>query len=112
MLSHLQLLHQLTMWRIGSGLRDFISPYTIKFKARGSVFEREDTSTGYSRGSVDHQCYALLPIALQWGGVAKSWGSADVVGTLVGFLVLTLAFIICEYYQGERAFLLKSVIKN
>jgi hypothetical protein len=26
-------------------------------------------------------CYLL---AMQWGGVMKSWGSADVIGTLVG----------------------------
>jgi len=38
-------------------------------------------------------CYIF---ALQWGGVAKPWGSADVVGTLVSFGVLTIAFIVCE----------------
>jgi hypothetical protein len=54
-------------------------------------------------------CYLL---ALQWGGITKRWGSSDVIGTLVGFVVLTLAFLVCECYQGERAFLLKKVIKN
>lgn len=46
------------------------------------------------------------------GRRGQTLGSADVAGTLVGFVVLTIAFIICEYYQGERAFLLKSVIAN
>ncbi|KUJ11454.1 putative gliotoxin efflux pump [Mollisia scopiformis] len=54
-------------------------------------------------------CYMF---ALQWGGTTKPWVSADVVGTLVGFVVLALAFIIREYYQGDRAFLPRSVLKN
>lgn len=54
-------------------------------------------------------CYLL---ALQWGGVTRSWSSRDVVGTLVGFGVLTLAFIINEWYQGKRALLLTSILKD
>jgi hypothetical protein len=54
-------------------------------------------------------CYLL---ALQWGGITKRWGSSDVIGTLVGFAVLILAFLLCEYYQGERAFLLRKVTNN
>lgn len=54
-------------------------------------------------------CYLL---ALQWGGVTKTWSSRDVVGTLVGFGILSLAFIINEWYQGERALLLTSILKD
>lgn len=54
-------------------------------------------------------CYLL---ALQWGGGTKPWSSRDVVGTLVGFVVLTLAFIVNEWWQGERALLVSSVLKN
>ena len=35
-------------------------------------------------------CYLL---GLQWGGIIKSWNSADVVGTLVGCGVLLFVFI-------------------
>ena len=45
-------------------------------------------------------CFLL---ALQWGGVTKSWGSADVVGTLVGAALLAIAFIGLEWYLGARA---------
>ncbi|KAF1963161.1 SGE1 protein [Byssothecium circinans] len=45
-------------------------------------------------------CYLL---ALQWGGVAKAWKSADVVGCLVGFGLLALAFCVNEWWMGERA---------
>jgi hypothetical protein len=54
-------------------------------------------------------CYLL---AMQWGGVVKSWGSAAVIGTLVGSVVLFVAFLTVEWYQGERALLLRSILKN
>lgn len=54
-------------------------------------------------------CYLL---ALQWGGASKAWSSRDVVGTLVGFIVLSLAFVVNEWWQGERALLVSSVLKN
>lgn len=54
-------------------------------------------------------CYLL---AMQWAGVEKSWQSADVIGTLVGSVVLGIAFLAIEWYQGERALLLPSILKN
>jgi hypothetical protein len=54
-------------------------------------------------------CYLL---AMQWGGAAKNWGSAGVIGTLVGSVVLSVAFLAVEWYQGERALLLPSMLKN
>ena len=54
-------------------------------------------------------CYLL---ALQWGGIVQSWNSVNVVGTLVGFGVLLIAFLIIEWWQGERALLLPSILKN
>ncbi|CAF9943528.1 MAG: hypothetical protein ALECFALPRED_000547 [Alectoria fallacina] len=54
-------------------------------------------------------CYLL---ALQWGGVAKPWNSADVVGTLVGFGLLVILFLVNEYFQGARALLLPAILKD
>ena len=54
-------------------------------------------------------CYLF---ALQWGGIAKKWSSSDVVGLLVGFGTLFVAFFINEWWQGERALLLPSIMKN
>jgi hypothetical protein len=53
-----------------------------------------------------------LLLALQWGGVSKSWKSADVIGTLVGFGVLMIAFVVAEYLQGDRAMLVPSIMKQ
>lgn len=54
-------------------------------------------------------CFVL---ALQWGGVTKAWGSADVVGTLVGWIVLLLVFAIIQRVQGERALIVLRTLKN
>ncbi|PVI07065.1 major facilitator superfamily transporter [Periconia macrospinosa] len=45
-------------------------------------------------------CYLL---ALQWGGIAKSWSDADVIGCLVGFGLLAIAFAVNEWWMGEKA---------
>jgi hypothetical protein len=54
-------------------------------------------------------CYLL---ALQWGGISKSWKSADVVGCLVGFGVLALAFCVNEWWMGERALVHPRFLKH
>lgn len=54
-------------------------------------------------------CYLL---ALQWGGAIKQWSNSDVIGTLVGFAVFLIVFAIIEWYQGERALLLRSIFRN
>lgn len=54
-------------------------------------------------------CYLL---ALQWGGVTKAWSSADVVGTVVGFGLLVVLFIINEWWMGERAVLQARLLKQ
>lgn len=54
-------------------------------------------------------CYIL---ALQWGGQSKSWNSGDVIGTLVGFGVIMILFVIIQYYQGERAIIVGRLLKD
>ncbi|KAL8828900.1 MAG: hypothetical protein Q9170_006399 [Blastenia crenularia] len=53
-------------------------------------------------------CYVL---ALQYGGVTKPWSSSTVVGLLVGFGLLLIAFAVNEWFQGERALLQKRLLK-
>lgn len=53
-----------------------------------------------------------LLLALQWGGVSKSWSSADVIGTLVGFCLISGAFVILEYVQGDRALLVPHILRK
>ena len=45
-------------------------------------------------------CYLL---AMQWGGTSKAWSSGDVIGTLVAFGVLIIAFVGIEWYSGDYA---------
>jgi MFS transporter, DHA2 family, glioxin efflux transporter len=45
-------------------------------------------------------CYLL---AMQWGGITYAWNSAHVVGTLVGFGVLTIVTVLVEWKLGDRA---------
>lgn len=54
-------------------------------------------------------CYLL---AVQWGGVRKSWASADVIGCLVGFVLLLGLFLVNERWQKGAAQLSPSVLKN
>ncbi|KDN71340.1 putative major facilitator superfamily transporter [Colletotrichum sublineola] len=42
-------------------------------------------------------------LALQYAGVSAAWNSSVVVGLLVGFVLILVAFGIWEYFQGDRA---------
>ena len=42
-------------------------------------------------------------LAFQYGGQTHPWNSGVVIGTLVAFLGITIAFIIWERFQSERA---------
>ena len=54
-------------------------------------------------------CFSL---SMRWAGVEKAWGSADVIGTLVGSVLITILFVVEQWYQGERALCLPRFIKN
>ncbi|KAJ9633889.1 hypothetical protein H2204_006675 [Knufia peltigerae] len=51
-------------------------------------------------------------LALQRGGQTESWSSSVVIGLLVGFVVITAAFISWEIFQGERAMLIPRLFKQ
>ncbi|KAF4635470.1 hypothetical protein G7Y89_g2615 [Cudoniella acicularis] len=54
-------------------------------------------------------CYIL---ALQWGGQTKPWSDSSVIGTLVGFVLIFIAFCVVEYFQGERAMIVGRLLKD
>ena len=54
-------------------------------------------------------CYLL---ALEVGGVTKQWSSAEVVGCLVGWILLTILFLVIEYYQMDRALIAFRILKQ
>jgi hypothetical protein len=53
-----------------------------------------------------------LLMALYWGGVSKQWDANDVIGCLLGFGLLLLAFIIIEWQQGPYAMLVHKLLKK
>lgn len=53
-----------------------------------------------------------LLLALQWGGITKSWSSSHVIGTLVGCILLSILFVIIEWKQGDRAIVVPRILKQ
>jgi MFS family permease len=47
-------------------------------------------------------CFIL---AFQWGGSFKAWSDSTVIGTLVGFVLISVVFVANELYMGDRAIL-------
>ena len=54
-------------------------------------------------------CYLL---ALQWGGLTRSWSDSTVIGTLIGFVVLAIACAMNEVWMGERASIIPRLLKK
>ncbi|KAJ5100208.1 MFS general substrate transporter [Penicillium angulare] len=54
---------------------------------------------------------ALL-LALQYGGQTHAWNSSVVIGLLVGFVLMVIALIIVEVWQGELAMLTPRVMRQ
>lgn len=51
-------------------------------------------------------------LALQYGGQTHSWNSSVVVGLIVGFVVILIAFVALEFFQHERAMIPFRLIKD
>lgn len=49
--------------------------------------------------------------ALQVGGTTASWTSSQVIGLLVGFVALALAFVLSQKVLGDRAMMVSRVLK-
>jgi predicted permease len=49
-------------------------------------------------------------LALQYGGQTHSWKSSEVIGLLVGFVLITLTFIAWELYQKDRAMIVPRLV--
>ncbi|RDI87335.1 hypothetical protein Vi05172_g2832 [Venturia inaequalis] len=56
--------------------------------------------------------FTCLILALQWGGVSKAWGSSEVIGTLVGFVLILILFIGTQIWQGDRALIVPRLMKQ
>jgi MFS family permease len=54
-------------------------------------------------------CFIL---ALQWGGISKSWKDSSVIGTLVGWVLLSICFVVLQWWNGERAIIVPRLVKE
>lgn len=52
-------------------------------------------------------CYFL---ALEWGGVRETWNSPKVIGTLIGWVLLAIAFGVVQWRLGERASIVPRIL--
>ncbi|KAF5666343.1 major facilitator superfamily transporter [Fusarium heterosporum] len=51
-------------------------------------------------------------LAVQYGGQAHAWDSSVVIGLLVGWVAITIAWAISCYVQGERSMIPVRILKN
>jgi hypothetical protein len=51
-------------------------------------------------------------LALQYGGARESWNSGIVIGLLVGSVLIMIAFVVLEIWQGERSMLTPRFMRN
>ncbi|KAJ8113163.1 hypothetical protein ONZ43_g5218 [Nemania bipapillata] len=51
-------------------------------------------------------------LALQVGGTSKAWNSSEVIGLLVGFVVILAVFIFQQAQLGDRAMMMPRLIKK
>ncbi|RCI12003.1 hypothetical protein L249_1076 [Ophiocordyceps polyrhachis-furcata BCC 54312] len=51
-------------------------------------------------------------MAVHYGGQIYPWSSSLVVGLLVGSCLLSIAFCVCEYWQGDRAIVIPRLFKQ
>ncbi|KAM5347630.1 hypothetical protein ACJ41O_007454 [Fusarium nematophilum] len=51
-------------------------------------------------------------LALQYGGQTHPWNSGVVIGLIVGFVFITIAFAVWEYSQGDRAMLAPGLMRD
>lgn len=49
-------------------------------------------------------------LALQYGGQTHAWGSSEVIGLLVGFVAMSVTFVLWEIYQKERAMIVGRLV--
>ncbi|KAI0465629.1 MFS gliotoxin efflux transporter glia [Xylaria cf. heliscus] len=51
-------------------------------------------------------------LALQWGGITKAWSSRIVIALLVVWVVLTIIWVVLEWFQKDRALMAPRILAN
>lgn len=57
---------------------------------------------------------AMVPflLAMQWGGLSKAWSDSSVYGCLIACGLITILFIVVEFFQSDRALLVPHLLKQ
>ncbi|PWN48871.1 MFS general substrate transporter [Violaceomyces palustris] len=53
-----------------------------------------------------------LLLVLQWGGITYKWSDSRIIGLIVGFVLIALAFVADQLYMGDRATIVPRVFKQ
>uniref|UniRef100_A0A0D2YHV4 Major facilitator superfamily (MFS) profile domain-containing protein n=1 Tax=Fusarium oxysporum (strain Fo5176) TaxID=660025 RepID=A0A0D2YHV4_FUSOF len=51
-------------------------------------------------------------LALQYGGIQHAWGSSMVIGLFAGSGLILAAFVVLEWFQGERSMIAPRLLKD
>ncbi|KAK7592151.1 hypothetical protein V3481_006776 [Fusarium oxysporum f. sp. vasinfectum] len=51
-------------------------------------------------------------LALQYGGIQHAWGSSVVIGLFAGSGLILAAFVVLEWFQGERSMIAPRLLKD
>ncbi|KAI3328830.1 putative gliotoxin efflux pump [Ustulina deusta] len=51
-------------------------------------------------------------LALTWGGTVKAWNSSTIIGLFIGWVLLSIVFVVNEFWQGERALIVVRLFKK
>ncbi|KAJ4288094.1 hypothetical protein N0V90_012111 [Kalmusia sp. IMI 367209] len=71
------------------------------------LIELDIVGTSLAVGAI--VCYFL---AMQWGGATKPWSDSSVIGTLIGWILLSIAFCVVQWYLKERASIIPRILKQ
>lgn len=58
------------------------------------------------------ETFLILLKALQWGGTTYAWKNSKVWGTLLGFGLLTIVFVLLQFRRGDRATIPPRILKQ
>ncbi|KAI0424693.1 MFS gliotoxin efflux transporter glia [Xylaria sp. FL1042] len=51
-------------------------------------------------------------LVLQWGGISKPWNSGTVIALLVVWILLTIGWVVLEWFQKDRALMSPRILSN
>lgn len=79
----------------------------IEAPLREKILQMDPVGTALVMGGV-----IAYILALQYGGQTMEWHSSTVIGLLVGFVLIFIAFGVWEYFNGERSMIVPRLFRR